>query len=206
MMENQIKDLFPTRLNIGRHNDQYIEDEVDRLVNKLNETSKISFNLNAKHDETIDLFSAHRGDLLLFLPWLENVVNQYLGHTNWKFSESWLNIYPTGGNQPPHNHLDCQVSGCYYHKTEPSMGPLIFHNPHQFCELGLFGVEWKTFPVDTFPNSTILFPHWLKHSTEPNKSGKPKISIGFNITIDKAPPGGISGQWIGPHTVVHDKK
>tara|TARA_B100000035_G_scaffold291816_1_gene279961 strand:- start:455 stop:1072 length:618 start_codon:yes stop_codon:yes gene_type:complete len=202
-VDNQILDLFPTRLNLARHNDEMIEMEIDRLVERCLDQEP-SFNFNAEHNETINLFCERRAELLLFLPWLEGVVNKYLGHNHWKFTESWLNVYTTGGSQPPHNHLGCQVSGCYYHRTTPSMGPLVFHNPHNFVDLDLYGMQWKTFPVDTYPNSTILFPHWLKHSTEPNKDDSAKISIGFNITIDPAPPGGISGKWLGGNTKIHE--
>jgi len=201
---NEVLDLFPTRLNISRHDDSVIVDEINHLV-VCCEKEEPSFNFNAEQNDNINLFDEYRPILPVFLTWLTDAVNEYVGHEHWRFSESWLNIYTKNGSQPIHNHKDCQVSGCYYHQTVEEHGDLITHNPNSYINLDVWGCTWKTYPVKTYPKSVVMFPSFLMHSTENNMSDLPKISIGFNVALERGKQGGISGQWLGKHTLIHDK-
>ena len=56
--------------------------------------------------------------------------------------------------------------------------------------------------VETFPNTLLLFPGWLEHSTTPNGSHEQKTSIGLNIRVNKTGEYALEGQWVGKHSLL----
>ena len=114
---NEILDLFPTRLHINQHANDSITEEICSLVEYIQNEYVPTIHYNSEQNNNINLFETHKDKLVHFLEWHRSVVNEYVSHDKWEYSESWLNIYPTGGSQPVHNHVanDCQISGCYYH-------------------------------------------------------------------------------------------
>jgi len=99
----------------------------------------------------------------------------------------WLSVYPDGGYIPEHVHANSIFSGVFYAKAEPNAGNLVFSDPAWITKT-MFQVSDinKSFfrtrdeiPVET--GKVILFPGWLPHSSQPNKSGQNRIIIGFNI-------------------------
>ena len=98
----------------------------------------------------------------------------------------WLSVYPDGGFIPEHVHANSIFSGVFYASAEPDAGNLIFADPAWVTKT-MFQVNninksfFKTkheMPVET--GKVILFPGWLPHSSQPNKSGRNRIIIGFN--------------------------
>ena len=65
---NEVLDLFPTRLNISRHDDSVIVDEINHLV-VCCEKQEPSFNFNAEQNDNINLFDEYRQILPVFLTW-----------------------------------------------------------------------------------------------------------------------------------------
>lgn len=99
----------------------------------------------------------------------------------------WLSVYPDGGFIPEHVHANSIFSGVFYASAEPDAGNLIFADPAWVTKT-MFQVNninksfFKTkheMPVET--GKVILFPGWLPHSSQPNKSGRNRIIIGFNV-------------------------
>ena len=203
---NEILDLFPTRLHINQHANDSITEEICSLVEYIQNEYVPTIHYNSEQNININLFETHKDKLVHFLEWHRSVVNEYVSHDKWEYSESWLNIYPTGGSQPVHNHVanDCQISGCYYHNTTEEMGDLTFHHPNPYSDIDLWGCGDKTMWVKTYPSTTILFPSWLNHNTDNNADEQSKISIGFNIQVGRIQTG-ISGTWLGKDTVIHDR-
>ena len=101
----------------------------------------------------------------------------------------WANINPSGGYNKPHVHPNALFSGVYYVKTPPNCGRLICRDPRpgiQTCMPTRKPVEipkhlWRDIHIDPRENRAIMFPAWLWHQVEPNKSNEPRISVSFNF-------------------------
>ena len=111
----------------------------------------------------------------------------------WKLymDNMWINVTFPGGNNVEHIHPNTFLSGVYYVTTPDSCGRIGFKHPCSFTEY-----DWKpqyfnhlnkitgpTQYMDTNPHMLYLFPSWLSHYVEPNKSESNRISISFNISI-----------------------
>ena len=74
-------------------------------------------------------------------------------------------------------------SGIYYIQGEDT-GNLVFYNTqnlmHDCYTKSPFTKKFKMNPKD---NSLVLFPSWVPHEVEENKSDRQRINIAFNVTI-----------------------
>jgi uncharacterized protein (TIGR02466 family) len=99
------------------------------------------------------------------------------------FRNSWINFYNKGDFQYPHHHAGSTVSGIYYYQTNGEDGRVIFENPNPYLDLHLFPGShgFTKLGIDPKPGRLILFPSWLRHGVEINKTDHERISISFNI-------------------------
>lgn len=102
--------------------------------------------------------------------------------------QAWVNISPPGASNKIHFHANCHFSGVYYVSVkEPECGSIFFRDPRVASRM-------MTYPVDKpteFTAEEILmrpeegrmyvFPGWLEHGVEENKSDRDRISISFNV-------------------------
>ena len=198
-------DLFPSTVLRFRHEDSDIETELDNVISEVQEKEQLVLHFGddpSKQDHWRDFLCSYELPNLEF--YMAECINHYIGHTNWKIQESWLNIYTKGSNQNQHMHPGFELSGCYYHKTSPEQGLINFHSPLVQARMDCYGT-YKEMAVETFPNTLILFPSWLEHSTTQNQSLDQKYSIGFNVTINKTGEFPLHGQWYGNHTIIHNQ-
>jgi len=102
----------------------------------------------------------------------------------------WININGFKDYNETHVHSGCTFSGTYYVQAESE---IVFHNPADNIEY-----DWN---LDTKqgnneynmarggipPNKQelLIFPSWLKHSVMPNLSNEERITISFNLKLDK---------------------
>ena len=119
------------------------------------------------------------------------------------FNEEWLdgrvkignmcaNINPPGGYNKPHVHPNSLFSGVYYVKTPPNSGQLVCSDPRpgiQTCMPNRKKGEppkhlWRDLHLQPKENRAIVFPAWLWHSVQPNKSNENRISVSFNFLQD----------------------
>ena len=198
-------DLFPSTVLRFRHEDSDIETELDNVISEVQEKEQLVLHFGddpSKQDHWRDFLCSY--ELPNLESYMAECINHYIGHTNWKIPESWLNIYPKDSNQNQHMHPGFELSGCYYHKTSPEQGLINFHSPLVQARMDCYGT-YKEMAVETFPNTLILFPSWLEHSTTQNQSLDQKYSIGFNVTINKTGEFPLHGQWYGNHTIIHNQ-
>tara|TARA_Y100001938_G_scaffold23471_1_gene30596 strand:+ start:19 stop:603 length:585 start_codon:yes stop_codon:yes gene_type:complete len=112
--------------------------------------------------------------------WLEN------GAT---IGNMWANINPPGGYNMPHVHPNSHFSGVYYIKAPKDSGNIVFNEPktgaHMVMPRRKEGKPpshlWKEVHVDPLEGRIIIFPSWLWHSVQPNKSNDIRISVSFNF-------------------------
>ena len=105
---------------------------------------------------------------------------------------AWININPKYTSNNVHTHPESALSGVYYIKTPEECGDIIFYHPSN----ELMQRDWsvcryskKQFLASNSPRWAItpkkgvlyIFPSWLGHCVDSNKSEEERISISFNL-------------------------
>lgn len=105
----------------------------------------------------------------------------------------WININQKSSFNRPHVHPGSVLSGTYYVDCDTNSGNIVFKHPsmgHQYTikdgavsEFTEYNAaHWSVLPEI---GKLIVFPSWLEHYVEPNVSERERISIAFNIEIEK---------------------
>ena len=142
-----------------------------------------SKDLVGEHPQLNDLFiqieehgKSFAGDLHLGKVLLDNI---------------WININDYKDHNLPHVHSDCALSGVYYTNVPINGGEIAFKHPSAYIKH-----EWKNPHINTsytssnigmpvHENCLYIFPSWLEHLVMPNMSMDKRISISFNLKLDK---------------------
>ena len=111
---------------------------------------------------------------------------------NRKITDYWININQKGDSNNVHNHALSTLSGVVYIECEKNSGNILFHrngaesyyylelthnddknnnNPYQFSHVYYECIKYRV----------LIFPSYLSHSVEGNKSDTDRISIAFNF-------------------------
>ena len=101
----------------------------------------------------------------------------------------WANINPPGGYNRPHVHPNSLFSGVYYVKTPPNCGKIAFNDPRPGIQTVMPSRKpgqppkhlWREVNLDAIEGRIIMFPAWLWHGVEENKSNDIRISVSFNF-------------------------
>jgi len=109
-----------------------------------------------------------------------------------RLGNMWANINPTDGMNQPHIHPNSLFSGVYYVKSQPKAGRLKIYDPRPGVQFimpvrkpGDPGKDmWRDANIQPVVGRIIMFPAWLWHSVEPNKSNDLRISVSFNFLQD----------------------
>ena len=103
----------------------------------------------------------------------------------------WANINPSGGYNQAHIHPNSLFSGAYYVKAPPNSGRLELMDPRPGVQQSMPPRKkvklprelWRETYYDAVPGRIIMFPSWLWHKVEPNKSNDIRISVSFNFIM-----------------------
>lgn len=169
--------------NLFNHIQTEIADTLVQYENKLN------YSWGDKVLTSVSITKNFLKDTPLLQQYIEFKINDFLGELNISakpnFIKSWVNYIAPGGYQNYHNHLlEPDLSGVYYYKTNEHDGDLMFKTDSG----GL--VHSKVFGNPSIirekpkAGKLILFPSFLEHSVEQNKSLSDRISIAFNCTLN----------------------
>ena len=102
--------------------------------------------------------------------------------------QAWVNISPPGASNQIHYHANCHFSGVYYISLKaPECGSIFFRDPRVASRM-------LTYPASTPTECTAselrmrpeegrmyVFPGWLEHGVDENRSNQDRISISFNV-------------------------
>lgn len=99
----------------------------------------------------------------------------------------WANINPPGTGHRLHSHRNNYLSGAYYLQVQDGADTINFYDPKpqagvirpHAAEPTAENTEVASVHVST--GSLLLFPAWLQHSVDANRSGKTRISLSFNL-------------------------
>ena len=130
-------------------------------------------------------------DIMSFLQDFANTMIATVNDTNGvvSFINSWVTIYPPGTYVPEHIHSNSMLSGVFYANVPENGGNLVFKDPSAVAKT-MFGRHYNDFPtVSTLhthvvnTGQMVIFPAWLPHLTETNRSQDNRIMVSFNINI-----------------------
>ena len=100
----------------------------------------------------------------------------------------WININTPGAYNALHNHPGSVLSGVYYVESTEEQGNIFFErgdNAEYFLppvkQTNYFNGTATSYKAIT--GAMYVFPSWLKHSVQPNKTDKDRISISFNLSL-----------------------
>ena len=104
----------------------------------------------------------------------------------------WANINPPGSMNMPHVHPNALFSGVYYVKSQPNCGRLKIIDSRPGVQYnmpvrkpGNPGKDmWRDVNIEPVTGRIIMFPAWLWHGVEENKSNDIRISVSFNFIQD----------------------
>lgn len=102
----------------------------------------------------------------------------------------WANVAAPRGAIKMHTHPNNFFSGVYYLRVEPGADTINFHDPRPqtaiirppVTELTAYNTDQVVVPVEN--GALLIFPAWLPHSVDENRSGQPRISVSFNLMFD----------------------
>ena len=193
--------LFPSQ--VWRHHTDKIDNrKLENIILEKEQKDKgVTFtNVGGYHSSAINL-EKEKGFKCIY-DYINECMEVILFENNYKpnlgilSSHGWININRKGDFNREHVHPDCHWSGVYYVKTPANCGELRFHNPIAASSmvksghlLNLTSSNIKTsfflnsIPLDPYEGSILIFPSWLFHSVDPNRSNYDRISISFNIDI-----------------------
>lgn len=195
--------LFSNLIWKVSHLSGHIYREVDNLISEIDLTndttvrSHISVNatpdiINGSHNGmySLQLFKKYEDQLGDFLDFVDWEIQQYSKSVSWNYSDyifihSWLNMTPKDTYQEWHIHANSHMSGVYYHNTTPDQGGIIFKNPNPYIHMNMFpGLSGHPAGMHFMPepNTLFLFPSWMEHKTDKNRSDRMRTSIAFNVS------------------------
>ena len=180
-----VKDLpNPEKLN------SYLEKHIVEWSKKDKGVSKT--NVNGWHSQTDMNHKKEYEPLIRELFQMQNEIIQE-EHLNIepRLGNMWANINPPGGYNNGHLHPNSLFSGAYYVKAQPNAGRFQVMDPRPGVQQvmparkpGKIPRElWREAYYDPVPGRIIMFPSWLWHKVEPNKSNDIRISVSFNFIM-----------------------
>ena len=110
-----------------------------------------------------------------------------IGHHGVAITGCWLNVLAPGRAHAMHSHPNNFLSGVYYVKTQAGADTVNFHDPRAQTRIirppvtALTADNTDQVVVKVKDGTLLLFPAWLEHSVDENRSTAERISVSFNL-------------------------
>ena len=105
---------------------------------------------------------------------------------------AWIKINPPGASNKIHFHANCHFSGIYYISLKPpECGSIFFRDPRVASRMLTYPTTQPTeftsdeVRMDPEAGRMYVFPGWLEHGVEENRSDQDRVSIAFNVVAGK---------------------
>ena len=196
-MKHQIYNLFPSSVHsIELENFPLVKERVVSYIYKEKEKFPESIvKSNRGGWQSQDTYYKHDNILLQII----SGGLSYMGSC-YRFPEIiikgiWININNKDNYNCLHNHPECDLAGVLWINIPKGSGNFEFASPHNFTAASVLNSYDENFKLDSYnypaykmypkEGSMLVFPAYLDHKVEPNKSDEDRISISFNIEIDR---------------------
>ena len=181
-------DLFPiliTKFDISGYDEE--DDVIEHILtdNDLGEHGLLQG--NARTSKTRN-FLKNYPSLQAQLQLAVDIYTKKAGLVPLKTTSSWYGVYENDSKIDRHHHANSQVSGAYYPYIEYGYTSIVFDNPTDvlrptdvFDNITKYAEPAKEIAVKT--GELVLFPSWVYHYTDPNRSGK-RCVISFDTQFN----------------------
>jgi uncharacterized protein (TIGR02466 family) len=110
-----------------------------------------------------------------------------IGADDFAITGCWANLYAPGAAHRMHTHPNNFLSGVYYLRTASGADTINFHDPRAqtavirppVTALTRENTDQVVMPVE--PGVLLLFPAYLAHSVDENRSAAVRASLSFNV-------------------------
>jgi len=187
------KDLhFPTPIYIFDHNDKSLNIELEKnIINWMNNDKGVQrSNVEGWHSPTDMQERSEYKKLVndLFEAQYKIYDEEYLDSEPY-LGNMWANVNPPGGYNNAHIHPNALWSGVYYVKTPKNCGKLKINDPRAAASMtrprnksGELPIRlWREVNYEPKAGRCIMFPAWLTHCVDVNRSNDIRISVSFNF-------------------------
>ena len=122
--------------------------------------------------------------------YINTCMNEYTQHVMGHFMkfdicQSWITKTSEGQVAASHNHGQFDIAGVYYYKTNMKDGAIKFSNPCSGAQDSRAWMQIHDVRIQPKVGTLILFPAWLDHSVDLNNTKDDRMSMAFNINIDR---------------------
>ena len=103
-------------------------------------------------------------------------------------TDMWANVLKDTEHHPMHTHSNNFLSGTYYLQSDQKAS-IVFHDPRPAADVIVPRKKEPTLNNSSLlsyaskQNRAVIFPSWLPHWVQQNKSKTKRISIAWNIQI-----------------------
>jgi uncharacterized protein (TIGR02466 family) len=110
-----------------------------------------------------------------------------IGRADVRITGCWANVHGPGAGHAAHSHPNNYLSGVYYVRTHAEANTINFLDPRPQAEVmrppvtALTAENTEQVVVRVQDGLLLMFPAWLRHSVDANRSTRTRISLGFNI-------------------------
>ena len=110
-----------------------------------------------------------------------------IGYNAVEITGCWATVLGKGAVHRAHSHPNNFLSGVYYVRTHPGADTISFHDPRNQTGIikppvvELTGENTDLVVVSVKNGTLLIFPSYLQHSVDTNRSEEERISISFNI-------------------------
>jgi uncharacterized protein (TIGR02466 family) len=200
----ELMQLFPTFVWKGDLKPQEFEPLNRDLTTALAEVGAPLQGLRPGENWQSDHDLQARGAFRPLLDWVEAAAASALSHLRvprpLMVTGCWANVNAPGTGHRLHSHRNNYLSGAYYLQVQEGADTINFFDPKPQAGVIRPAVTEPTAEntevamVRVQIGSLLLFPAWLQHAVDVNRSARPRISLSFNLMFpgfaeDMARPG-----------------
>lgn len=200
-IDNQILKLFSHPVFKYKVNKfETLNEELLKFIYNLKEKDNVGLkksNINGWHSESFDLNDLE-GKPHKFLSHITEYIKDVFKHYGWiydstkvKCTSMWSIINKKGSFNIEHIHSNNYLSAAYYVKAPKNCGKFkaltpniinknFFPKSNEITELNAL-----TAKINVTEGDLLIFPAYLPHSVEENKSDEDRVIISFNIDVLK---------------------
>ncbi len=189
--------FFPTPVwALQMDNYKNINEEMYTYIKELQNKDQIGIsksNLKGWHSKDFNLNEKQPQD---FISFIYSSIEQVMHDMNWdklkqitKINNMWAIINTGGSANLRHQHGNSTISGAYYIRAPENAGDIIFYDPRPAPiyshpnALSPNSLNAQVNGISPKEGALILFPSYLDHSVNENKSNEERIVISFNIRV-----------------------
>ena len=189
--------LFPSvihQFDVNGFNE--IQDELIDFVYNMREKDPVGHTISNRRGWQSSCFSIDTEDDVL-KKFLTNCLAEFppIKKSVKLFVSAWVNINPPEAFNMKHNHPTSDLSGVLWIKSQKDCGNIIFDSPRSFAthqEIECYNEDFKennnyfhSFSFNPVAGRLIVFPSHLEHHVDFNESQGDRISVSFNIRLQK---------------------